>query len=87
MREIIIERKVSDHARSKGWIVFKFEARKGCPDRVFMRNGKVFFIEFKAPGKKPTELQKRMHNKIRAENFNVFVVDDPMEGYKIVDAM
>ena len=72
MRESYIEKAVCDYAKSKGWLVFKFLGRRGVPDRIFIRNGTCFYIEFKAPGKEPTELQKRMHNKIKAENFNVF---------------
>ena len=87
MRESYIEKAVCDYAKRKGWLVFKFLGRRGVPDRLFIRNGVMFYIEFKAPGKQPSELQKKMHDKIRRENFEVFVVDDLTEGYKIVDSM
>lgn len=86
MRESRIEKKVCDYAKANGWLVFKFTGRKGVPDRIFIKDGKIFFVEFKAPGELPTELQKRIHDKIRAQGVTVFVIDNIEEGYKIVDS-
>ena len=86
MRESRIEKKVGDYAKANGWLVFKFTGRKGVPDRIFIKDGKIFFVEFKAPGKLPTELQKRIHDKIREQGGTVFVIDNIEEGYKIVDS-
>lgn len=36
-------------AIDKGWKTFKFESEGGLPDRVFIKDGVVIFIEFKAP--------------------------------------
>lgn len=74
-RESTIERKVSDHAQRTGWWQSKFTGRKGVPDRVFIRDGRVVFIEFKAPGKKPTPLQTRTINAMIAKGAEVHVVD------------
>lgn len=48
----------------------------GVPDRlVLLPGGRVVFVELKAPGKKPTELQQAQINKIRALGFKVVVID------------
>ena len=47
------------------------------PDRIFIFPfGTVVFIEFKAPGKKPTDNQVRELHKILLNRGNAFVVDD-----------
>jgi hypothetical protein len=38
--------------------------------------GRVVFIEFKAPGKKPTPLQAAWHARLRALGFEVHVIDN-----------
>jgi len=38
--------------------------------------GRVVFIEFKAPGKKPTPLQAAWHSRLRALGFEVHVIDN-----------
>ena len=84
-----IEGAVCDYARRKGVMAEKFTSpnKRSVPDRIFLfPGGKVVFIEFKAPGKKPTEMQKRDHDKRRALGFVVMVVDDVNMGKKIVDS-
>ncbi|QFS86599.1 MULTISPECIES: VRR-NUC domain-containing protein [unclassified Marinobacter] len=70
---------------------FTSPGRRAVPDRLFSVTGPyvgvVFFIEFKAPGKKATEKQERDHQERREMGFNVFVVDDIDQGKKIVDQM
>jgi len=85
-----IERNVCDYAKSKGMLAFKFTspARIAVPDRLFIApNGTVFFCEFKAEGKKPTEAQHREHQRIRTQNVNVFVVDNIEDGRSMIDLM
>lgn len=48
----------------------------GLPDRLCLfPGGKVIFIEVKTTGKKPTKIQKRIHEKLRELGFRVEVVD------------
>lgn len=55
---------------------FKTPGRRSVPDRICsLRPGKVFFIEFKAPGKRPTPAQTRDHERRRARGFRVYVVE------------
>lgn len=90
MLEKVIERRVCDYAKAKGFIAYKFTspARAAVPDRLFISpNGMVFFIEFKAQGKKPTPQQTREHLKLMGNKALVFVVDNVDEGKRIIDSI
>lgn len=88
MLEKHIEKKVKDYARKSGWLVYKFTSpgHRSVPDDIFMKDGDMFFIEFKAPGKKPTPKQADEAEKIRNNGFNVYIIDNIGEGYNIVDS-
>lgn len=47
----------------------------GAPDQLVLLPGIAAFIECKAPGKKPTKVQEREINKLKASGLEVFVVD------------
>lgn len=87
MRESEIEKKVSEYAKAKGWLVYKFvsPSQRGVPDKIFIGGGDIFFIEFKAPGKKPTKLQDKIFSKIRGELFEVYIIDNIESGKKLID--
>ncbi len=87
MRESEIEKKVSEYAKAKGWLVYKFvsPSQRGVPDKIFIGGGDIFFIEFKAPGKKPTKLQDKIFSKIRGELFEVYIIDNIEQGKKLID--
>lgn len=90
MLEKQIEGKVCDYAKAKGLLAYKFTspARMAVPDRMFITpDGRVFFCEFKAAGKKPTEAQAREHTRLRQHKMNVFVIDNVDEGKAMVDLM
>jgi hypothetical protein len=88
MRESVIEKKVGDYATSKGWLVYKFSSpnTRAVPDKIFMRDGVVFFIEFKAPNKLPTKLQHANHKRIKEHGVSVFVIDNIEKGIALVDS-
>ena len=88
LRESVIEKKVKAYAKMQGWVVRKFVSpgKRGVSDNIFMQfPSKVFFIEFKAPGKKPTKAQMEEHNEIRGCGINVYVVDNIGIGIRIID--
>lgn len=89
MLEKQIETKVCDYAKTKGMMVYKFTspARAAVPDRMFIKNGRVFFIEFKRGGQKATEAQEREHHRLRQQAINVFVVDNVDAGKECIDTM
>jgi hypothetical protein len=77
-----IERRVSELAKKGGWLSFKFvsPAQRGVPDRIFMKAGRIVFIEFKAPGKKPTELQDYIMRRMVDAGCEVHVCDSIEDG-------
>lgn len=85
--EAKIERAVCDYAKGKGWLAYKFTSpgKRAVPDRMFLRDGTALFVEFKAPGKKPTVLQSHEHERLRAAGFWVFVIDNADEGKALFD--
>ena len=73
-----IERHFIDALKSIGGKALKFVSPNyaGMPDRlVLMPNGRIFFVELKAPGKKPRKLQLVRHQMLRDFGFKVYVVD------------
>lgn len=84
--EVQIENPVVEEAKRLG-----FQVRKVCwfggrnaPDRLFMKPGRGFFVEFKAPGEGPRPGQKREIGRMRAAGFEVHVIDDLEEGLALV---
>lgn len=78
IRERDIEAKVVKWAKNNGWLTYKFvsPSQRGVPDRIFIKEGHIVFIEFKAPGKKPTQLQAHTIKKLREAECEVHVFDD-----------
>lgn len=88
MLEKDIERPVCAYAKSFGWQTDKFTSpnKRSVPDRLMSPvNRPIFFMEFKAPGKVPTEAQARDHKARRDNGQTVFVVDNVAFGKQIVD--
>ncbi len=85
MRESEVEAKVCKHAKSQGWLVYKFSSpsNKGVPDRVWIKKGVVIFIEFKAPSKKPSKIQSKVISRIRGEGVPVYIIDNIKEGKEL----
>lgn len=83
-----IEKIVTAYARSKHhWLAYKFSspAHRGVPDHIYIRDGVVFFIEFKQQGKKPTALQHHIHQRIELEGIKVHIIDSIEAGKALFD--
>ena len=89
MREATIERAVCAYAKSRGCLVMKLAGpnQKGQPDRMFVKNGRVLFIEFKAPGKKPTALQMKWISDLFLQGMSAYSCDDIAAGMQMIDAL
>jgi hypothetical protein len=61
--------------------------QKGQPDRMFIKNGKVLFIEFKAPNKMPTALQYKWLDDLTAQGLAACWRDNIKEGKQAIDAV
>jgi hypothetical protein len=58
----------------------------GMPDRmVLLSNGRIGFVEVKAPGKKPRQLQLNRHEMLRRLGFKVFILDEPAQILEIIE--
>lgn len=82
MLERDIEKAFVKRVQALGGMAEKFTspARRSVPDRIVtLPGGRVVFVELKAPGKNPTENQKRDHEKRRALGCEVWIIDS-MEG-------
>ncbi len=78
LREKQIEHSLVTATRKLGGLALKFVSPSfaGMPDRlVLLPEGKMAFVEVKAPGKKPRPLQVKRHEMLRALGFQVFVLD------------
>jgi hypothetical protein len=54
---------------------FKSPQHRSSPDRIFAKDGRAFFVEFKRTGESPTDLQLEEHAKLRAAGMTVYVCD------------
>lgn len=82
MRESEIEAHLVDRVKALGGEVRKVRwiGRRGAPDRVVMMPagkfvGDTYWIELKAPGKKPEPHQAREHRRMAAVGQQVYVLD------------
>ena len=78
MREHTIEQALVRAVTETGGMCLKFTSpgTRGVPDRIaLMPGGRIVFVEVKAPGRRPTRLQRIMHDRLRALGFTVVVID------------
>jgi hypothetical protein len=77
MRESKVESAGNRLAKKLGFWERKFKSpgRRSAPDRIYAKNGSVFWIEYKRKGEAPTELQKLEHKRMRAAGLRVYVCD------------
>ena len=73
--------------RRVGGMALKFVSPgfAGVPDRlVLIPDGKIGFVEVKAPGQHPRPLQTARHKQLRKLGFKVYVLDNPQKIPEIV---
>ncbi|WP_307760964.1 VRR-NUC domain-containing protein [uncultured Phascolarctobacterium sp.] len=90
MREKILEQKLVKAVKALGGISPKFVSPglSGMPDRiVLLPDGKVGFVEVKAPGKKPRALQVVRHEKLKCLGFRVFILDEVEQIGEVLNAI
>lgn len=78
VRERLIETHLINAVKKAGGIAYKFTSagRRGVPDRlVLLPGGRLFFVECKAPGKRPRPEQQREHKRLQALGFEVVTLD------------
>ena len=88
MLEKVIEKKLVAAVKKMGGIAAKFVSPglDGMPDRlVLLPNGKMAFVELKAPGKKPRPLQIRRIKLLQKLGFACYVIDNDDQIGGILD--
>ena len=88
MREKEIEKKLTQMVKKADGICPKLVSPgfDGMPDRmVLLPNGRICFVEVKAPGEKPRPLQLSRHRLLRRLGFRVYVLDDAEQIGGILD--
>lgn len=75
-------------ARAAGWFARRYTGtgRRGLPDYMFARAGRVWWIEFKLPGNEPTPLQWGEIRAMRAAGLNVGWTDSRRACQKLFKA-
>jgi len=74
-----IEATLVRRVKELGGLCEKFVSpgRRSVPDRIItLPGGRIVFVELKAPGKRPTELQERDHARRRALGCEVRLIDN-----------
>ena len=78
MREKDIEKALVSAVKSFDGVCWKFVSPgiSGVPDRIIlMPNGRIAFVELKAPGKEMRPLQVRRKRQLEALGFRVYCID------------
>ena len=88
MRERLIEQKLRNGVRIKGGLALKFisPGTAGVPDRiVLLPDGKVFFVELKAPGKYMSPKQIKMAGVFARLGHQVRVINSMEDVQEFLD--
>lgn len=73
-----LEKRLRDRVKKAGGLALKWVSPSfaGVPDRiVFLPEGKIIFVEMKAPGKKATALQNKVHAMLISLGADVRTID------------
>lgn len=75
--EATLEKRLVTKITNLGGIAWKFTSPGtiGVPDRIIMFQGKLCFVEMKAPGKQMREIQKWRKEQIEREGFPVMCLN------------
>ena len=72
--------------RDNGYVVFKINGnnQRGAPDRVFLKNGRLVFMEFKARGGRLSKHQKHYWDLLIKQGFRYEIVKTYEHGVSIL---
>ncbi len=88
MQEANVEKYLKRYVKDKGGLCLKFisASMRGLPDRiVILPQGKIFFVELKAKGKKPRPEQTRVHKLFSSLGVKVYTADSKEKVRSVVD--
>lgn len=86
MLESSMEEWVCGEAEKAGWLQRKLKwiGRRNAPDRLFIKDGRVVFIEFKRTGEKPRSTQKTEIDRVREAGGEAHSCDNPLQALGIL---
>lgn len=79
MSESDLEKKIGVYCKKRYILYYKFTSpsRRSVPDRILLGpQGRVMFMEIKAPGKAATKLQLHEQKKLKELGFAAVVIDN-----------
>lgn len=88
--EKTVEAYLRDTVRAHGGVALKFVSpgQAGVPDRlVLLPGGVAWFAETKDAGRRPTPRQVRVHERLRALGFRVFIPDSKAAVDRMMEEM
>jgi len=88
MRESTLEKLFVKEVKKRGGLALKFVSpgMSGVSDRiVLMKNGRMAFVELKAPGKKMRPLQIKRKGQLESLGFKVYCIDNKEQIGGVID--
>jgi hypothetical protein len=82
-----LEKDLGTFVRSLGCLYYKFKSpsNRGVPDRIVIcPEGRVLWLELKAPGKRPTKLQMKHLTTLAAYKQHAYWVDNLNQGKQLI---
>ena len=86
MRESRLEAKCVAEAKKLGFQTIKMAVGQGWPDRLFFKDGRMFFVEFKRLGEKLRRLQQHRATILDSHNIERYTIDNFGTFREILDA-
>lgn len=88
MRESVVQKTTVKWAVENGWLTRKirYEGRNSAPDRFFVKNAVVVFIEFKRPGGQIRPGQRLEIPKLKRKGALAFVFDNSDSAIALLDS-
>ena len=77
--EKTLEARLVREIEARGGMALKYTSQyhRGIPDRIIlMPYGRIYFVELKSTGKRPTKLQMHAMRQLQERGFIAWVVDD-----------
>lgn len=89
MRESSIEKALVAYAKTRGIYTRKFSSpsHRGVPDRIFVCDGNVLFLELKVPGNKPSPLQQAELDTLNKQGANAGWTDNIEDGKAVLSTL
>lgn len=85
-RERAIESKVCQYAKANGFLEYKLTSpTNGLPDRMFIKSGLIFFIEFKSSTGALSTVQRYHIQRIAEHGGVVYVINNVDDGRNLID--